>query len=359
MSRLVVQARRHDARFELNVDFSIDGGTLVLFGASGAGKTSTLNAIAGLLSLNDGKIQIDDTIYYDASQGINLPASQRRLGYVFQNYALFPHLTVLENIAFGLGRQRDRLGHARQWLTRMRLKDFGERYPHELSGGQQQRVALARALAPQPRLLLLDEPFAALDRVLRERLQAELRQLQRDLSLIVVYVTHSLDDAFAVGDHMAVIHEGHVLQQGPLDDVFQHPVNETVAEILGIRNLLRARIVGSQLDWLGLPLHTEITDRDRDRDRVSLYIQPSEVKIIYPDAPVAEGLGDNLFEAEIITRQRHAAGWSLRVRLSNDQNIEIHHATAAYNELDLAPGQKIRVAMKREALQILRRGDSA
>ncbi|MBT5057634.1 MAG: ABC transporter ATP-binding protein [Gemmatimonadetes bacterium] len=357
MSRLLVQARRHDARFELNVDFSDDNGTLVLFGASGAGKTSTLHAIAGLLALDGGRIQVDDTVYYDASQGVNLPASQRRLGYVFQNYALFPHLTVLQNIAFGLGSQRDRLEHARQWLTRMRMKDFGERYPHELSGGQQQRVALARALAPRPRLLLLDEPFAALDRVLRERLQAELRQLQHDLSLIVIYVTHSLDDAFAVGDHMAVLHEGHVLQQGPLDDVFQHPANETVAEILGIRNLFRASVVGSQLDWLGLPLHTEITDRDKDE--VSLYIQPSEVKIMYPDAPVAEGLRDNLFDAEIITRQRHAAGWSMRVRLSNDQNIEIHHATTAYNELDLTPGQSIRVAMKREALQILRRGDSA
>ena len=357
MSRLQVHAHRRSTDFELDVDFDIDGGILVLFGPSGAGKTSTLNAIAGLHPLDDGRIVVDGTAYYDRAQGINLPARQRRLGYVFQNYALFPHLTVLQNIAFGLGRHRDRFEHARQWLSQMHMKEFADRYPHELSGGQQQRVALARALAHRPRVLLLDEPFAALDRVLRERLQAELRQLQKDLSLVVVYVTHSLDDAFAVGDRIAVLQEGRVLQQGPLDDVFQRPQSEQVAEILGIRNLFRADIVGTNLDWLGLTLQAEVTERDSGN--VAVYIQPSEVKIIYPEAPVAEGLLGNLFDAEIITRQRHAAGWSVRVRLSNEQMIEIHHATTAYSKLDLSTGTTIRVALRREALQILRRGDPA
>ena len=356
MSQLHVQARRRQGDFHLDVDLSIHDGTLVLFGTSGAGKTSTLDAIAGLGPLDSGRILLDDVVFYDSSTNVNLPARHRRLGYVFQNYALFPHLTVLQNIAFGLGRQRDRFEQARQWLSRMRMKDFGARYPHELSGGQQQRVALARALAHRPRVLLLDEPFAALDRVLRERLQAELRQLQRDLSLIVVYVTHSLDDAFAVGDRIAVLHEGRVLQQGTLDEVFQHPQDEHVAGILGIRNLFRATVVDGELDWDGLRLQGQLAGRDTET--VAVYIQPSEVKIIYPDAPVAEGLGDNLVDGEVITRQRHTTGWSVRVRLGNGHTIELHHAVTAYRELDLAAGRRIRLALRREALHILRRGES-
>ena len=355
MSHLQVQAQRRQGEFNLDVEFGIEDGTLVLFGASGAGKTSALNAIAGLLPLDTGRITLDGTTFHDTQTGIHLPARQRRLGYVFQNYALFPHLTVLENIAFGLGNQSDRLEQAREWLARMRMKDFGDRYPLELSGGQQQRVALARALARRPRVLLLDEPFAALDRVLRERLQAELRQLQRDLSLIVVYVTHSLDDAFAVGDRIAVLHEGRVLQEGTLDEVFQHPQDEHVAEILGIRNLFRADVVDGEIDWDGLRLRAPLTTRDTGS--VAVYIQPAEVKIIYPDAPVAEALGDNLIDGEVITRQRHTTGWSLRVRLGNGHTIELHHAITAYGELDLTAGRSIQLALRREAIQILRRGE--
>lgn len=215
------------------MQFEVGAEILVLFGPSGAGKTQTLNAIAGLVTPDAGEISLDGDLFFRASgktrdgQPFNLPARKRRVGYVFQQYALFPHLTALENVSYALWRQPQARARAEALLERMRLAELPNRYPHELSGGQQQRVAIARALAMEPRVLLMDEPFSALDSEIRKQLHQDLLKLQAEAELIVIYVTHNVDDAFTVGHRLAVVRDGRIERIGPPADVYLHS-NEPV-----------------------------------------------------------------------------------------------------------------------------------
>src|SRR5687767_4167739 len=239
-SRLKVNIEKRLANFNLCVQIEVGAEILVLFGPSGGGKTQTLNAIAGLVTPDAGEITLDGAVFFRASDetrdahAVNLPARKRRVGYVFQQYALFPHLTALENVAYALWRQPGARERAEALLERMHLAQWSNRYPHELSGGQQQRVAIARALAMKPRVLLMDEPFSALDGPTRGRLHQDLVALQQEESLIVVYVTHNLADAFAVGHRLAIMREGRIEQAGVPEDVRRNPANPLVLAALGL-----------------------------------------------------------------------------------------------------------------------------
>ena len=218
--------------FNLSVQIDVGAEILVLFGPSGAGKTQTLNAIAGLTTPDAGEITLDDTVFFRSSAAINLPARKRHVGYVFQQYALFPHLSALENVAYALWRQPHARERAETLLGRMRLTDLAHRFPHELSGGQQQRVAIARALAMEPRVLLLDEPFSALDSEIRKRLHDDLLRLQAEAELIVIYVTHNLEDAFTVAHRMAVVRNGKIERTGAPRDIYPQTNTPLVMEAL-------------------------------------------------------------------------------------------------------------------------------
>ena len=226
--RLKVNIEKQLANFNLCMQIEVGTEILVLFGPSGAGKTQTLNAIAGLVTPDAGEITLDGDLFFRASgetrdvQTFNLPARKRRVGYVFQQYALFPHLTALENVSYALWRQPDAQARAEVLLERMRLAELANRYPHELSGGQQQRVAIARALAMEPRVLLMDEPFSALDSEIRKQLHQDLLKLQAEAELIVIYVTHNVEDAFAVGHRLAVVRDGSIERIGPPADVYPY-----------------------------------------------------------------------------------------------------------------------------------------
>jgi molybdate transport system ATP-binding protein len=211
--------------FSLELAFRSDSSRVVLFGPSGSGKSLTLRAIAGLMRPDAGHIGVRGRTLFDDFRGVDVPARERRIGYVFQDYALFPHLTVAQNVAFGLTaglRQpsRQKVPEAAQrWLDAFELEGLANRYPAQISGGQQQRVALARALAPQPDLLLLDEPFAALDPLLRGRLRDELVALQARLDVQMLVITHDPADVEALGQHVLEIREGRLYRDSASERV--------------------------------------------------------------------------------------------------------------------------------------------
>ncbi|MCM8748406.1 ABC transporter ATP-binding protein [Thermomicrobiaceae bacterium CFH 74404] len=226
-----------------NVSLTVPAGKLVsLLGPSGCGKTTTLNCIAGLERPDAGVIRVAGTILTDASRRIFLPPERRRLGMVFQSYALWPHMTVFDNLAFGLRLQkvpRDEI-HRRitEVLELVGLGGMERRYPYQLSGGQQQRVALARAVVSQPAVLLLDEPLSNLDAKVREQARFWLREFQQRLGITTVYVTHDQAEALAISDLVAVMSAGKVLQYGPPREIYERPATRFVADFIGATSFL-------------------------------------------------------------------------------------------------------------------------
>ena len=217
----------------------------VLIGPSGCGKTSLLRAIAGLERCSHGRILMDRAVLGDAAAGLHVPPEQRRIGMVFQDYALFPHLTVADNVAFGLKhlQRAEREARVAQMLELVGLEHAARRAPHQLSGGQQQRIALARALAPQPQLLLLDEPFSSLDADLRERLAHELRVILQQAGTTALFVTHDQLEAFALGDVIGVMHQGRLEQWDDAYTLYHRPASRFVAQFIGHGVFAPAQIV--------------------------------------------------------------------------------------------------------------------
>lgn len=207
------------SRFELDLSLRSDAQRVVLFGPSGAGKTQALRMIAGISRPDSGRVAVAGRVLYDSAAGLSLPARERRMGLVFQDYALFPHLTVRQNIAFGLRRgwlnprRGERAPEVERWLEALRLQAVAEHHPHQISGGQRQRCALARALVNAPRALLLDEPFAALDKGLRERLRQELLALQQALALPMMLITHDDEDVRVLAQQVLPLDAGRVAPQ--------------------------------------------------------------------------------------------------------------------------------------------------
>lgn len=225
--------------FLLDVGFEMENELVVLFGLSGSGKTTLFKCISGITEPDDGNIIVDGKVYYDKEKKINLPIQKRNLGYVFQNYTLFPHMNVRKNIECGLKscEKEVRKERVMEMLNLLHIEELESRYPSQLSGGQKQRVALARALAPGPELLLLDEPFSALDKEIRTELTEKIKNLQKNLKIPLLFITHNLEEALLLADRILVLHEGRVQQFGTLDEIFYHPENRHVAELIGLSNI--------------------------------------------------------------------------------------------------------------------------
>jgi molybdate transport system ATP-binding protein len=231
-----------DADLQVRLDPPI---VTVLFGPSGAGKTTILRALAGLERSAYCAIQFGRETWVDDKNGVFVPPQRRRIGFLFQDYALFSHLTVAGNIRYGLrslpaSEQQFRIS---ELLERFQLQDLAARYPDQLSGGQKQRVALARTLAPKPRLLLLDEPLSALDGPTREAVRGELRSLLSSLSIPVLLVTHDRVEALALGDQVAIVNEGRIVQHASIEEVFRRPLTPAIAKIVGVETVERARVL--------------------------------------------------------------------------------------------------------------------
>ncbi|WP_413167080.1 molybdate ABC transporter permease subunit [Capilliphycus salinus ALCB114379] len=237
--QLIVNIQKKLQNFVLDVSFSTDEKPLGLLGGSGAGKSFILRCIAGLETPDRGQIILNGRVLYDSERKINLPSCERNIGYLFQNYALFPHLTIAENIAFGLPKglsSRMIKQRVEQQLVSVQLGGMGDRYPRELSGGQQQRVALARALASEPEALLLDEPLSALDTHLRDQLEKLLTSTIDEHEGVTLFVTHNLEEAYRVCENLLVIDGGKIIAEGNKQDIFEHPSVVRVAELTGCKN---------------------------------------------------------------------------------------------------------------------------
>ena len=255
------------AGFSLDIEFEAQPGVTVLFGASGAGKTLTLDSIAGFSKPDAGRILLDDKIVFDAAASVNLRPQDRHCGYVFQNYALFPHMTVRQNLAFAAEPQPRLERHRRvaEMMERFHLVDLAGRRPHELSGGQKQRCSIARALIGSPKVLLLDEPARGLDVSLRAELYTLIRALRADFRIPILLVTHDLEECFALGDTLLIYDSGRIIQSGPPQKALDRPASSDVARLLGFGNVFDAEILA--LD----PGRNTSRIRARDREFYATY----------------------------------------------------------------------------------------
>jgi spermidine/putrescine ABC transporter ATP-binding subunit len=265
--------------------FSIEEGELfTLLGPSGCGKTTLLRLIAGFNAPEEGEIR------FDGARVNDLPPDERGIGMVFQNYALWPHMTVFENVAYGLKLRKLARAEIAQRvagvLEKVKLSGLGERYPGQLSGGQQQRVALARALVLNPRILLLDEPLSNLDAKIRIQVRAEIRKLQKELGITTIYVTHDQEEALTLSDRIAVFNQGIVQQVGPPKELYERPANRFVADFIGINNMIEGSIEALDARGRGLRVRTALgelsalfDERFKPGDRCVLCVRPENASV--------------------------------------------------------------------------------
>ena len=252
-SSLVLDIKKRLDNFYLQVAFNTDNQPLGLLGSSGAGKSMILRCLAGIETPNKGRIILNGRVLFDSENNIDIPIHQRQIGFLFQNYALFPHMTVAQNITFGLPKYLNAKEEVEKQLIAMQLQGFGDRYPHQLSGGQQQRVALARALASKPEALLLDEPFSALDTHLRSQLEQQVAEILDDYSGVTLFVTHNMEEAYRLCPSLLVLEQGKQAHHGSKYEIFQHPASVNVAQLTGCKNFSRANALSPQqieaIDW--------------------------------------------------------------------------------------------------------------
>jgi molybdate transport system ATP-binding protein len=335
-------------RFELDVELRVETGQVAaLLGPNGAGKTTVLRTLAGLVPLAEGRVVLDGHVLEDTAHRLRVPAERRPVGMVFQDYLLFPHLSVLENVAFGLrargvGRKPARRT-ATEWLERLGLAAQGNARPAALSGGQQQRVALARALAVKPRMLLLDEPLSALDASIRAEVRHDLRRRLRDFSGVSLLVTHDPLEAIALADRLIVIEGGRVVQAGTPAEVTQHPRSRYVADLVGV-NLLRGRMHGDAIEVEGGGRLQAVGAGDGE---VLAVIHPSGVSL-WRTRPV--GSPRNLWSGRVVSLDW--LGDRVRVQLSGPPTLVAEVTPAAVAELGLVEGTEIWVSVKATEVKV-------
>ncbi|HMF05208.1 MAG TPA: ABC transporter ATP-binding protein [Acidimicrobiia bacterium] len=316
--------------------------TVVLLGPNGAGKTTMLRAIAGLLPVDSGRVVLDGDVLDDPRTRAWTSPERRSVGYVFQDHALFPHMTALENVAFGLRargvRRREARGRAEAWLERVGVAAHAAARPRALSGGQAQRVALARALAPEPRVLLLDEPLAALDATARVDTRRELRRHLDSHDGVRVVVTHDPVDAMTLGDRVVVIEDGRVVQSGPLPELRERPRSRYVADLVGV-NLYRGSADGR--GTISLPDRGELVAAAEDAGDVFAVVPPRAVALHRREP---EGTPRNVLAGTV--EHLDVEGDRVRVIVAGPVPVTAEVTPAAVDELELAPGTPVWASIK-------------
>lgn len=358
--------------FTLDVAWTAGAGVAVLFGPSGAGKSLTLRCLAGLERPDAGRIVVNGRVFFDSKTGVDLPPHHRRIGYVFQGYALFPHLSVGKNIAFGLrDRPRaERQRRSKEVIERLGLGGLERRLPRELSGGQQQRVALGRALAVDPDLLLLDEPLSALDAPLRRQLRDDLERTLRDWGKPAVLVTHDLSEAYQLADRVVVYDQGRVIQASSKTEFLWQPSSERVARLIGLRNVLLGKVAKASSDRIQLHWRGQVLEAVNSPARaylppagasIAFFIRPEYVRLIRKDrmAPDA-GHHMNLMRGRVVGEADQGTTWSLRVRLDEggpaaqgEYDLEVEVPSLVYEILEIKDDRQWEFSIHRGSIHVL------
>jgi molybdate transport system ATP-binding protein len=344
-------ARTHPTALSVQLECE-PGEVVALVGPSGSGKSTTLKTIAGLLPGAKGTVRVGAKDWLSTERRIDLAAHHRRAGLVFQSYALFPHMTALGNVmAAAEGSKERRHELAMSWLGQVRMKGLEHRKPAQLSGGQQQRVALARALAREPEVLLLDEPFSAVDQMTRERLYEELAELRTRLSIPTVFVTHSIVEAQMLADRMVVVHRGRTLQAGTPDEVYRRPAEADVARLMGHKNVFPATVVretaaGCVLNWQGLEVATHEV---APCGELSFVIPSTDVRIVE-----AADARPNAVEGRVDAIASLGELMMLRVLLPNGMRMAVSAPAHLVRRRGLAVQSDIRVALNPDAIHLMR-----
>jgi len=351
-SRLCVAVQKILNGFSLDVGFEIANGFTVLFGASGAGKTTLLDIVAGLTCPDSGKVTVDDKVVVDRAKGIDVPVRSRDVGYVFQDLALFPHLTAEENVAYGLRKDKRTAGQSRvdQILESFRISAVRNRKPRDISGGERQRVALARALVRDPRVLLLDEPLAALDAPTKSKIIDDLRAWNEQHRIPVLYVTHSREEVFALGERVIVLENGRILADGTPHQVMSAPRAETVAQLAGFENIFDAMVVAAhedrgtmtcQLSGSKVDLETPLV-RAESGAKLRVGIRAGDIMLATVN-PV--GLSArNLIRGRIISLEQK--DMIVVAKVECEVTFEVHLTLAARDSLSLQPGKEVWLVIK-------------
>ncbi len=357
--------------FEMRLDWDVEPGqTLVLFGPSGAGKTTALRCLAGLLRPVAGRVEIAGQLVYDSAARLWIPAHRRRVGYLTQQYRLFPHLNLSRNIAYGLESSNGQEGQRRigELLDIFQLRGLEERYPWELSGGQQQRAALARAIAAQPRLLLLDEPFSALDGGLRRALRQELRATLERNPVPVVLVTHDREEALSLGDEVKVIENGRTIAQGAPVEVLGQPGQAAVARLVGVENLFRMKVesrhprdgtmlLSGEEELAGFSLEAPLDGGPPppgEADRVTVGIRASDI-ILSLLEPVGSS-ARNRIPGTVARVEPSPPGYT--VELDCGVPLRCQVTGASLEEMEIRPGQQLWAVFKASSCFLVEGGSA-
>jgi molybdate transport system ATP-binding protein len=353
--------KRHTTTVSVRADLELDAGenrVMVLFGPSGSGKTTILRCLAGLDRPQEGFIRFDDEVWFDAATAINRPPQRRRLAYVSQDYGLFPHLTVEQNIRFGMDaaglRARDRVDTI---LRTVHLEGMAGRFPTQLSGGERQRVALARALARDPRLILMDEPLAALDLSLRDPMRQELRQFFRSIDVPSVVVTHDRIDALTLGDRMAVLAGGHIRQVGRVHEVFTRPIDLAVAGAVGVETVVPGTVVEmtSGLTTVGVGASVIRVAQVGVGSR-SVFVCIRAEDVILETGQPGDGSARNRWAGRVTAIQPE--GGVVRVTVDCGFSLSALITRPACDELRLTEGSTVTAVVKATAVHLIPRLDT-
>jgi molybdate transport system ATP-binding protein len=363
-----VRKRIDASDFMLDVDFHAAPGFTIVFGASGAGKTTLLDCIAGLIELDSGRIAIGDQALFDAAAQVHLPAEKRNIGYVFQDLALFPHLNVEENVAYGLSHlpRAERTRRTDSILAAFRVPHLARSRPGNISGGERQRVALARSLVTDPVVLLLDEPLAALDAATKSRIIEDLRGWNEAHHIPILYVTHSREEVFALGESVLVLDHGRILAHGAPHEVLSAPQQETVAHLAGFENILDATVESLHADrgtmtcllYQGesraqakpVPLETPLV---RAEAGSSLRVGIRAGDILLAISPPAGLSARNIIPGRLLSLERRDVIISARVNCGVE--LEVHLTLAAREALQLEPGKEVWLVIKTHSCHLMQK----